>query len=63
MRPLSHEKPLPWAATAEGAGGWRLEGSGPQHCLLVTKARGSKLLWGVETSDGGVPEGDPQDRV
>lgn len=57
MSPLSSEKPPLWAATAEGAGGWGMEDWGPRHCLLVTKARGSKGTRGTERRGEGPEEG------
>jgi hypothetical protein len=38
MGPLSCEKPPLWAAAAAGGQELSMEGLGPWHCLLVTKA-------------------------
>lgn len=61
MRPLSCEKPPLWAAaTARGLGAVGNGRLGPQRCLPVTKAGGSKLLTGTKRSGGGAWK-DPQD--
>lgn len=40
-------------STAEGAKGWGMEGWGLRHCVLVTRARGSKGTKGIRRSGGG----------